>query len=40
VREAFQHVPSPRSITPQTAALDPRSDENSLLDAEPLTVGK
>jgi MFS family permease len=26
VREAFQTVPSPRAITPQTAALDPRGE--------------
>jgi MFS family permease len=32
VREAFKNVPSPRAITPETAALDPRAEDVSVMD--------
>jgi hypothetical protein len=35
VRDAFRTIPSPRAITPQTAALDPRADDATILDQEP-----
>jgi MFS family permease len=37
VRDTFKTVPSPRAITPQTAALDPRAEDVSVLDREPLS---
>jgi MFS family permease len=39
-REAFRNVPSPRAITPQTAALDPRGETASMTDREPATSVK
>lgn len=40
LREAFLNVPISRAMTPQTASLDPRAEERSMLDAEPPIVGK
>ena len=36
IREAFQNVPSPRATTPQTAALDPRSEGRLPVEADEL----
>lgn len=38
VREAFQGVPSSRGITPQTAALDPRSEDMTIMNVAPADV--
>jgi len=35
VREAFQTVPSSRAMTPESAALDPRAEDQTILDREP-----
>jgi MFS family permease len=35
VRDAFRNIPSPRAITPQTAALDPRAEDVTILDQAP-----
>jgi MFS family permease len=41
VREAYQTVPSPKAITtPETAALDPRAEDQTVLDREPLRAVK
>jgi MFS family permease len=34
VREAFQTVPSSRAMTPESAALDPRAEDQTILDRE------
>ncbi len=36
VREAFATVPASRAMTPETAALDPRAEDTTLPDAEPI----
>jgi MFS family permease len=35
VREAFQTVPPARAMTPESAALDPRAEDQTILDREP-----
>ena len=40
VRESFRNVPSPRAITPQTASLDPRAEDKTLLDRDPFHAVK
>jgi len=35
VREAFQTVPSSRAMTPESAALDPRAEDQTILDRGP-----
>jgi MFS family permease len=40
VRDAFRTVPSSRALTPETAALDPRAEDSTILDREPLSVVK
>jgi hypothetical protein len=40
VRDSFRNVPSPRATTPQTAALDPRAEDQTILDREPLPAVK
>jgi MFS family permease len=40
VREAFTTVPASRAMTPETAALDPRSEDTTVLDAEPTEAVK
>jgi MFS family permease len=40
VREAFRPVPSARGLTPESASLDPRAEDASVLDQEPLQVAK
>ena len=35
VREAFQTIPSSRAMTPESAALDPRAEDQTILDREP-----
>ncbi len=40
VREAFMTVPSSRAITPETAALDPRAEDATVLDEEPASAVK
>ena len=34
VRESYQTVPSPRETTPETAALDPRAEDSTVLDRD------
>lgn len=38
VREAHMPIPSPRALTPQSASLDPRAEDKSLLDRESLAA--
>ena len=40
VREAFKTVPASRAMTPETAALDPRAEDTTVLDAEPAEAVK
>ncbi len=40
VREAFTTVPASRAMTPETAALDPRAEDTTVLDAEPMSAVK
>jgi MFS family permease len=40
VRDTFRNVPSPRALTPETAALDPRAEDASVPDREPLDAVK
>ncbi len=40
VRDSFRNVPSPRATTPQTAALDPRAEDATLLDRDSLHAVK
>jgi MFS family permease len=40
VRDSFRNVPSPRAITPETAALDPRAEDATLMDRETLHAVK
>jgi MFS family permease len=40
VREAYRPVPSVRGLTPESAALDPRAEDATVLDREPLEVAK
>jgi len=40
VREAFRPVPSARGLTPESAALDPRAEDATVLDREPIQVAK
>ncbi len=40
VRDAFRPVPSARGLTPETAALDPRAEDATVLDQEPIGVAK
>jgi MFS family permease len=40
VRESFRNVPSPRAITPETAALDPRAEDTTLMDRETFHAAK
>jgi len=40
VRESFTNVPAARAMTPETAALDPRAEETTVLDAEPVEAVK
>jgi MFS family permease len=40
VREAFTTVPASRAMTPETAALDPRAEDATVLDEESIAAGK
>ena len=40
VREAYRSVPSARASTPETVTLDPRAEDTTILDREPLEVAK
>ncbi len=40
VREAYQTVPSPRETTPETAVLDPRAEDATVVDREMQSAGK
>jgi MFS family permease len=40
VREAFQPVPSPRAMTPETAALDSRAEDATVIDRDPYPAVK
>jgi MFS family permease len=40
VRDAYRPVPSGRGLTPESAALDPRAEDATVLDREPLQVAK
>jgi len=40
VRESFTNVPAARAMTPETAMLDPRAEETTVLDAEPTEAVK
>jgi MFS family permease len=40
VREAYRPMPSGRGLTPESAALDPRAEDATVLDAEPIEVAK
>jgi MFS family permease len=40
VREAYQPVPSGRGLTPESLVLDPRAEDATVLDAEPIEIAK
>ncbi len=40
VREAYRPVPSGRGLTPESASLDPRAEDSTVLDQEPVQVVK
>jgi MFS family permease len=40
VRDAYQPVPSGRGLTPETALLDPRAEDVTVLDQEPVEIAK